>query len=156
MYYLGIRDLNWLSIKNSGCLLCCMFLFACSTTTQVNTQRFSDKTYDTRFQHDHINEQFYNTYSSRIKTSIEQRVQPSDHQLMMSLLNRPVTEDQAMMLALKQERMNYTSSYSSSFTSYGVQIKGEKSNRNINHRATNFYSKLLLQDRNAVNIIAPH
>jgi hypothetical protein len=70
----------------------------------------------------------------------------------MSLLNRPITADQAMMLAFEQDRADY----SNSFSSYTVEIKGGKNTDESNYRADNPYTQLISQDVNAVNISAPN
>ena len=151
MYCLNIRSVNWIIIKNIGCLLCCVLLFACSNTQTFNTKN----AYVDISENDYMKKQFYNTYASKINAPTNQYTQYTDHQLMMSLLNRPVTADHAMMIAFEQERMAYTASFSSS-SSYGIEIKGNKNDENINYRANNLYSELILQDINAVNMSAPH
>jgi len=76
----------------------------------------------------------------------------SDHQLMLSLLNRPMTEDKKMMLAFAQERASYLPSQLAN----GIQIKGQVEQDESNERFSNPYSDLIAQDMNATNIIAPH
>ena len=44
--------------------------------------------------------------STTPKVEIVKKPLIADHHLMMSLLNRPVTEDQKMMLAFAQQRKN--------------------------------------------------
>ena len=70
---------------------------------------------------------------------------------MMSLLNRPVTADQAMMLAFAQQRTYNQNAYSS----YAVEIKGAKSADGSERRTEHAYAKLISLDINAVSISAP-
>lgn len=150
MYFLNTRNLHWVTIKNSLSLLFCTFLFACGSTKQVNTEIFSENGYfDTR---GFTNEKFYDIKFNDMNKDIFQKVPRTDHQLMMTLLNRPVSEDQAMMIAFEQERVNY--SHHSSY--YGVTVKGDKSTDEINDRAGNVYSDLIAKDINAVMISAPN
>ena len=72
----------------------------------------------------------------------------SDHHLMMSLLNRPMTADQKMMLAFA--KLNQDNSQSASFNNY-VSIRGEKENKHQIKLITR-YTKLIANDINAVNI----
>lgn len=99
-----------------------------------------------------MNEQFYDAQFALINKENHKYTHHSDHQLMMALLNRPVTADQAMMIAFEQERINY----SDYFSSYGVEIKGDKNTDKSNYRADNSYTNLILQDINAVSITAPN
>jgi len=75
----------------------------------------------------------------------------SDHQLMMALLNRPITADQAMMLAFAQQRTDKKNS-TVSLVNY-IAIKGEK--MKVQQRPTNLYSTLIAKDINAIKIMAP-
>ena len=80
----------------------------------------------------------------------------SDHQLMMSLLNRPITADQAMMLAFSQQKKAEQLSTPYFFVN-AITIKGEKEKENEDKQRNNThrYSVLISQDANAVNIMAP-
>ncbi len=148
MYYLNFSQLKLATIKSSITLFCCLFLFACSTTEQVNENYFLDNGYTQGF----VTKNFsHNTFTQIDKNTIKKPLY-SDHHLMMSLLNRPVTADQAMMVAFAQERERYNSSYSH----YAVEIKGDKSTDNSNNRSKHPYADLISQDINAVIISAPH
>lgn len=148
MYSLNLPYLNLLTIKNSISLLFCLFLFACSSTEQVNNEHFINNGYYNGFIKDNFSHtKFTLTDNKTIKKTLH-----SDHQLAMSLLNRPIPADQAMMLAFEQERVNYTNS----FLSYTVEIKGDKSSEKSGHRANNPYKDLISQDWNSVNISAPN
>jgi len=148
MYSLNLSYLNLPTIKNSICLLFCLSLFACSSTEQVNNNYFIDNGYSQGF----VRENFSHTQFTPINENTIKKTMNSDHQLMMSLLNRPMTTDQAMMLAFEQDRAHYNNP----FSNYAVEIKGDKGSDKSNSRAENAYTKLILQDINAVNISAPN
>ena len=148
MYSLNLSYLNMLTIKNGISLLFCLFLFSCSSTEQVNNEYFIDNGYYNGF----VNENFSHTQFIPTNKKTIKKTLYSDHHLLMSLLSRPVTADQAMMLAFEQERANYTSSSSS----YTVEIKGDKSSEKSNYRAINPYAELISHDINSVNISAPN
>ncbi|MCW8831944.1 MAG: hypothetical protein OQK09_04640 [Colwellia sp.] len=133
--------------KTIICLLCCLSLFACSSTEQVGNQYFSDNGYAQGF----INNNFTQTKFSPINKNSIKKPLSSDHQLMMSLLNRPMTADQSMMLAFAQQR----ASYATPFVTTGVAIKGKKENDNNTARTIHLYAHLIEQDINAVTITAP-
>ena len=88
--------------------------------------------------------------SSTNNVKIERKILTSDHHLMMSLLNRPVTEDQKMMLAFAQER----ESYRNEMFVNAVSIKGPKFTDNNNNRVQHIYAALIERDINSVIIIA--
>jgi len=94
--------------------------------------------------------------SSTSKVVIEKKPLVSDHYLMLSLLNRPMTADQQMMLAFAQQGENYQSPY---FVNV-VTIKGPKNNSTANQSATtriqHTYSHLIAQDFNSVQISGPN
>ncbi|MCI2283469.1 hypothetical protein L3081_08725 [Colwellia sp. MSW7] len=150
MYSLNIRDLHSVAIKSSLCLLFCTFLFACSSTKQVNTKSFSENSYFHTY--GFTNDKLDDVQLNAVNEEVFQKTPRTDHQLMMALLNRPVSPDQAMMLAFEQERVNY--SHYSSY--YGVSVKGDKGTDEINYRTSNAYSNLIAQDINAVIITAPN
>ena len=148
MYFLNFSNFNLSAIKKSMSILFCLSLFACSSTEQVSHNYFIDDGYYQGF----VRENFAHTQFTSINENTIKKTMNSDHQLMMSLLNRPITTDQAMMLAFEQDRANY----SNPFSNYGVEIKGDKSSDKSNNRAENVYTKLILQDINAINISAPN
>tara|TARA_R110000744_G_scaffold96621_1_gene186701 strand:+ start:6017 stop:6370 length:354 start_codon:yes stop_codon:yes gene_type:complete len=84
----------------------------------------------------------------------------SDHYLMLSLLNRGMTQDQQMMLAFAAHRASYQSPY---FVN-AVEIRGPKNNayndslksEYTTKRPTHSYSKLIAQDFNSVQISGPN
>ncbi len=148
MYSLNLSYLNRLTIKNSICLVFCLFLFACSSTEQVSDSYFSENGYSRGV----INNNFSHTKFTPTNKNTIKKALYSDHQLLISLLNRPITADQAMMLAFEQERASYTSS----FSNYAVEIKGDRNSDKSNYRAESAYTELISQDINAVNISAPN
>lgn len=152
MSYLSLPKLSLSVIKKSITMVMCTFLFACSASNQVNDSYFSDDGY--------VNGYVYQNYSrsqfSAASKDTLKKPLSSDHQLMMSLLNRPMTSDQAMMISFAQERARFASLYSNTgFANYGVQIKGDKSSDQPNSSAEPIYMNLISQDINAVSISAP-
>lgn len=79
----------------------------------------------------------------------------SDHYLMMSLLNRPVTEDQKLMLAFAKVQHDYQQQLSPIFVN-AVMIKGEKTEQSPHERPTSFYSNLIAKDINAIRMSGPY
>ncbi len=96
---------------------------------------------------------FKHTQFVPVTASTVKKQSQSDHQLMMSLLNRPMTADQAMMLTFAKERRAYSASLSSN--DYGVRIKGAKNSTNSQHHSEHIYASLIAQDINSVAVTAP-
>ena len=139
--------LNLMTVKKSISLLLCLTLFACSSTEQVSHHDFSDNDYTQSYASTHFSHsQFTPINDGGIKKPLD-----SDHQLMMSLLNRPMTEDQAMMLAFAQERARYTNILNN-HANNGVMIKGEKVEDDMNNRMGHVYAQLISKDINSVLI----
>lgn len=141
---------NLIIVKKSISLLLCLTLFACSSTEPLNNDLMADNNYaqdynSTNFSH--------SPFTSINKESIRKPLS-SDHQLMMSLLNRPMTEDQAMMLTFAQERSRFALN-NDNYADRGVMIKGKKASEHSNKRAEHVYAQLISQDINAVSISAP-
>lgn len=139
-----------MTTKTSASLLLCLTLFACSSTEQVSNNNLSDNSYTqsskgTDFPHS----QFYPINKDTIKKPLN-----SDHQLMMSLLNRPMTADQAMMLAFAQQRASYANTLANNANN-AVIIKGDKASDHSSNRTEHVYAQLISQDINAVSISAP-
>ncbi len=135
------------SVKNIFSLLLSLSLFACSSTEQVSNMQFSDNGYAQGY----VNKNFTHSQFSVINQNTIKKALSSDHQLMLSLLNRPITEDQAMMLSFAKQRASYSMPYANK----GVAIKGAKENNNSNTRSAHLYAHLINQDINAVTISAP-
>jgi hypothetical protein len=89
--------------------------------------------------------------SSTPKVAIEKKSFVSDHYLMMSLLNRAVSQDQQMMLAFAEQRSSYQTPY---FVN-AVEVKGPKNNDYTTVRTDNNYSRLIAQDFNSIEISGP-
>lgn len=83
------------------------------------------------------------------KTELVKKPLISDHYLLMSLLNRPVTADQQMMLAFEKERETI---YGNVFVN-AVSIKGPKFIDNSEPQ--NPYELFIQNDINAVSIQGP-
>jgi len=94
---------------------------------------------------------FLSACSSTSKIAVEKKPLTSDHQLMLSLLNRPMTQDQQMMLAFAEQRENYQNPY---FVN-AVEIRGAKEEQSSRNRTTTPYSNLIAQDFNSVRISGP-
>jgi len=88
--------------------------------------------------------------SSTSVVKIEKKPLISDHHLMMSLLHRPVPEDQKMMIAFAQQRERY----SSDIFVNAVSIKGPKASDDNINRPQHAYAALIERDVNAVTIVA--
>lgn len=108
------------------CLFVCFFTFGCASTS---TQ--------------HI-------------VKIEKRPLISDHHLMMSLLNRPITQDQQLMLAFADQQAQYRTG---SLFVNTVAILGEKptkpSTEQSYNRVNNSYTALIASDVNAIRLSGP-
>lgn len=143
-------SLNLTTVKKSISLLLCLTLFACSSTEQVSNINLSDNTYTQSY----VSTNYFHNKFTTIESGSIKKPLSSDHQLMMSLLNRLMTEDQAMILAFAQERASYTSTFDN-FSNNAVIIKGDKASENSNHRSKHVYAQQISQDINAVSITAP-
>jgi hypothetical protein len=136
-----------MTIKKSISLLLCLTLFACSSTEQVSHHDLSGNDLTQNYAgYSFPHSQFTPINNGGIKKPLG-----SDHQLMMSLLNRPMTEDQAMMLAFAQERARYTHTFTN-YANSGVVIKGAKVEDEISNRMGHVYAQLISKDINSVLI----
>lgn len=121
--------------------LCSYILFycaisACSNTAQVNLIPNSNEYYESTLIHTDF--ETYQKPSSKKALS-------SDQALMISLLNRPIPEDQKMMLAFAERQSIYLPD--SPFI--GIQIKGEKKDE---QRTISSYAHMIRDDINSVMI----
>jgi hypothetical protein len=125
----------------------CCYLFlsfaisACGSTAQVNLAPQSKHYYANDFTH--------NEFTVYQKGSVKKAVS-SDQELMLSLLNRAVPEDQRMMLAFAKRQ----ESYFPDSTIVGIQIKGDKRVGEKKARVISNYAHVIAQDINAVMISA--
>lgn len=122
----------------------CSYLFlyfsitACSSTEQVNLGPQSNHYYAKNFSHYEFT-----------RNSVDSIKKPAstDQELMVSLLNRPIPEDQRMMLAFAERQ----ASYLPDSTFIGIKIKGEK--RAHSHvRASSQYAGIIAEDINGISI----
>jgi hypothetical protein len=97
------------------------------------------------------NSGYYNNDSPKkdFITTPNSRKKPasSDHQLMLSLLNREIPQDQLMMLAFASRE-----SYKGFDNNEGIKVKGAYSQDAINSRVKSKYSHFIAEDKNAVAI----
>ncbi len=148
MKLLNLSASNLSIIKRCISLLFCFSIVACSSTKAVNQDYFSDNSKV----NDVITDRFsYDKFAPVNKTTIKKSL-PSDHYLMMMLLNRTITADQAMMLTFAQQKQQL---FETPYPDYAIQIKGEKSDAHSTHKTVNAYAKLISLDINAVRITAP-
>ena len=92
--------------------------------------------------------------SSTSNIAVEKKPLTSDHYLLLSLINRPVTEDQQMMLAFTQQSDSIQNPY---FVNT-IEIKGATgadSHENSSSSTLYNYSSLISQDFNSVRISGP-
>jgi hypothetical protein len=122
-------------------LLFCLVLSACSNTSQIAFKTENTHYYAKEFSH--------NEFTTFNKDSIK-KVAVSDQQLMFSLLNRPMPEDQRMMLAFDKSQR----SYFPDSTIVGVEIKGDRKSEKDNTRVRSQYAQVIDRDVNAVSISA--
>ncbi|OUR61252.1 hypothetical protein A9Q74_10065 [Colwellia sp. 39_35_sub15_T18] len=143
------------SVKTIICLLCCISLFACSSTEQVSNKQFSDNGYAQGY----VSANYNYTQFTAVNQHTVKKALNSDHQLMMLLLNRPVTADQDMMINFAKQRASYANAYAANVnTTYentGTAIKGPRESNNNSARTVHLYAHLIAQDINAVTITAP-
>lgn len=131
-----------MKIFTVGCTLFLSFILsACSSTAKVNLEPQSDHYYAKNFTHHE-----FTTYH---KDSVKKAAY-SDQQLMLSLLNRAMPEDQRMMLAFAKRQ----ESYLPESTIVGIQIKGDKRTEETKARVISNYARVIEQDNNAVMIRA--
>ena len=121
-------------LKVSTYFLIYFLLSACASNhlTTANTSGYYDN--------DFPQEDFITTPTSKKK-------QDSDQQLMLSLLNREIPQDQLMMLAFANKE-----SYKRFDNYKGIKIKGAYSKDRAHSRVTSQYSHLIVKDNNAVAI----
>lgn len=148
MHYLHLSYLTSRNIKILLSVLLCAFMVGCTSTNDITQY----ETMENKYYHGYISENYTHTEFTTFNQKSVKRPALSDHHLLMSLLNRPMTADQAMMIAFEQERASYNPYY----TNYAVEIRGDKSSDESNRRVVSVYSTLISQDLNAVSIQAPN
>jgi hypothetical protein len=90
------------------------------------------------------------TNNNLTERNVEKKAFTSDHQLLLSLLNRPLPKDQQMMM--KFARVNNENNWPR--VGY-VSIRGDRSEDNSALPETFAYSQLIYRDQNSIAIGAP-
>jgi len=93
-----------------------------------------------------------NNSSQTNNLSIEKKSFSSDHQLLLSLVNRPLPEDQLMMMRFAQ--VQYGENQNDPQVNY-VSIRGDRSEDKQDAAISFAYSELIYQDQNSIAIGAP-
>ena len=123
------------TIKLFSALFTILFISACSSTANTTHYNWTDDTISTN------------------NVSVEKKSFSSDHQLLLSLLNRPLPEDQLMMMRFA--RINEINNSGKAYpTVRYISIRGEQSDNNA-ESPTFAYSDLIYQDQNSIAIGAP-
>jgi hypothetical protein len=131
-----------MKIFKTGCYLFLYFtISACSNTSYVNLESDNNHYYAKDFNHSEFT--VYNKGSVKKSAS-------TDRELMLSLLNRTMPEDQRMMLAFAKRQESY---FPDSII-VGIQIKGDKNEETTKSRVISNYAHIIDQDINAVSISA--
>jgi len=127
------------SLKIIGPILVALSLFSCSNTAHLSKEPMVNYHQST----------FEKTIFKPVNEDTVKKSFSSDHYLMMSLLNRPMTADRRMMLAFTQQEQNKTSALVNF-----VSIRGDnKQENNQNHNSpVNQYSALIAKDINSISI----
>jgi hypothetical protein len=128
-----------ISFKVCSSLFLYLTLTACSNTVPIEPTSSDTHYYNKDFTH--------TEFSPHHRSSVKKQTS-SDQQLMLSLLNRPVPEDQRMMLDFAQKQLSYYPNNSL----VGIQIRGNKHKENYQERVTSNYANIIEQDTNAVSI----
>ena len=81
----------------------------------------------------------------------------SDHYLMMTLLDRPIPEDQKIMLAFANYQDNYQQTYNQTpdLLVHPIMIKGEYHPQESKKNTHNIYQNLIIKDNNAIRLNGP-
>jgi hypothetical protein len=131
-----------MKIFKIGCYLFLYFtISACSNTAHVNIGPDNNHYYTKDFNH--------TEFTIYHKDSVKKRAS-TDQELMLSLINRAMPEDQRMMLAFAKSQEHYLPENAI----VGIQIKGNKHEETTKHRVISNYAQMINQDINAVNISA--
>jgi len=93
--------------------------------------------------------------SSTKTVKIEKKPLISDHYLMMSLLDRPMTQDQQLMLAFAKQQDTYQQTHMPMFVN-AVMIKGERTQDTSSQRSSGIYSSLIANDINSISVTGPY
>ena len=127
--------------KISIALFFCSAIAACSHTKHLNVNATDGHYYAKDFNH---------TQFSTYHKGSHKKPASSDRQLMYSLLNRPIPEDQRMMLAFAQRDQEHSPD---NFL-VGTKILGEKKAHAQPEQNSAIYAELIESDINAISIRA--
>ena len=141
------------NLKILFCLLFCISLFACSSTQSIDNKYASNAhaNANTYINVSAYGGDFPHTNFKTITSETVKKPLDSDHQLMMALLNRPMTADQKMMLAFSAQRQQQAESLGIQYANF-VTIKGNKTETPATSPSTNVYSTLIASDINAIQV----
>jgi hypothetical protein len=128
-------------LKIAIALLYCSLVVACSQTTHLTSESINSNYYSNDFKHTH--------FTANHK-GMQKKAASSDQQLMLSLLNRPIPEDQRMMLAFAKRHRDY----SPDSIIVGTKIMGDKITNEPQEQNTSIYADLIENDINAISIRA--
>jgi len=126
------------TIKLFSVVFIILFVSACSTTNVTSTD-WSDNNWA-------------NQTVSTNNLSLEKKSFSSDHQLLLSLLNRPLPEDQLMMMRFAQ--VQYGNNQNNPQVNY-VNIRGNRSEEKSDDVISFAFSNLIYKDQNSIAIGAP-
>ena len=126
-------------LKIFGPLIIAASLFSCSNTVNISQDKVMN----------YHQSDFDKTIFKPVNEATVKKSFMSDHYLMMSLLNRPMTGDQAMMLAFTRQTKKLNKSIA--LVNF-VTLRGAKNQANGHYQQTTRYSALIAKDINAVNI----
>ena len=127
------------SLNVIGPLIMAVSLFSCSNTTNISQDKVMN----------YHQSSFEKTEFTPVNETTVKKSFVSDHHLMMSLLNRPITADQAMMLAFTRQIQKQDESMA--LVNF-VTIRGDKNQDSDHYNQTTSYSTLIAKDINSINI----
>ena len=87
--------------------------------------------------------------------SLEKKPLTTDHQLLLSLLNRPLPEDQLMMMQFAKNNALANNYSDENFSVNYVNIRGDRTEDMTAISIPLAYSQLVYQDQNSIAIGAP-
>ncbi len=87
--------------------------------------------------------------------TVEKKPLTTDHQLLLSLLNRPLPEDQLMMMQFASNNALANNRSADNFSVNYVSIRGDRTANMTAVTTPLAYSQLVYQDQNSIAIGAP-
>ena len=118
-------------------IIIALSLFSCSNTADLSQETVMN----------YHQSNFDKTVFKPVNKNTVKKSFSSDHYLMMSLLNRPMTTDQAMMLTFTQQAQNETAVLVNF-----VSLRGDKKQHIQQDKQTSKYTALIAKDINSVSI----